>query len=91
MPSPNRATRRATKRPTVPMVRLHDLTMPEAELTAEAFDAYRRLMDDEVPEGERTDLQRWAYRRAGQIGEMLQASVDGRPTYDEHGERVAPA
>lgn len=85
----NRTQRRARARGkvVVPMIRMHDLTLQEAEMTAEAYDAYRLKMDDDVPENERTDLQRWAYARAGQIRDMLQASVEGRPAYDEHGER----
>lgn len=75
----------------MPMVRLGDLTIPEAELMAEWADAWLNQLDEHFLEGQLDDSQRWARARTRQLRDMLQASVEGRPTYDEHREREEPA
>lgn len=89
----NRAQRRAAaqgKGPRTVKYYKVPLTPPELEIVAEALDAYRLQMDDMVDEGDRTDLQEWAYRRAGAIRDILQAELEGRPYHDVHAERLAP-
>lgn len=83
----NRQQRRALarKQAQVPMVKVGLLTIPEAEVVAEALDQYALHLQDVGLEGERV----WAHARAVAIRELLQASIDGRPAYDEHGEREA--
>ncbi len=93
MSQPNRKERRhaARRGRVVPMVKMGLLTIPEAELIAEWADAYLLQQERDLPtEEERTELQRWSVARTAQLRNMLQASVESRPTYDEHAERVEP-
>lgn len=86
----NRQQRRAAarKKLVVPMVRIGDLTMGEAEVVAEALDAYALQIEEDV---NLSDQQVWAIGRARAIRDMVQAGIDGRPTYDEHQDREQPA
>lgn len=94
---PNRQQRRAAERRrnrVVPMVRVGDLTLPEAELHAEAMDAYVRSLDAELPAdvGLWTAQQTWARARAVQLREMYQGTVEPRPVpNDAHGQRLPGA
>lgn len=80
----NRATRRAARRGkvTVPMVRLSDLTLDEAEIVEEALDMYLQEQWAFV-EGEPTDQQRWVIDRAQRIKDGLYAAIHGQPWHDQ--------
>lgn len=85
----NRQQRRAAarKKLVVPMVRIGDLTMGEAEVVAEALDQYALTLEEDT---DPASQQVWAIGRARAIRDMVQAGIDGRPTYDEHNDREQP-
>lgn len=83
----NRQQRRAAERKqaAVPMVKMGLLTLPEAEVLAEALDAYTVHLGDL---GDLEGPQVWALGRARAMRDMLQASLENRPGYDSHAERA---
>lgn len=82
----NRQQRRAAERRKlkVPMIRIGQLTIPEAEVMAEALDMYALQLEETV---EPTSEQVWALGRAKALRDMLQAGIDDRPIYDEQADR----
>lgn len=82
----NRQQRRAVdrKKVRVPMVKIGLLTIPEAEVLAEALDTYAVSLEKET---DPTSEQVWAIGRAKVIRDMVQAGIDNKPTYDQHAER----
>lgn len=87
----NRAMRRAQSRGKVqiPMVRVGDLTMDEAEILEEALDMYLREQDSFV-EGEPTEQQAWVIDRATRIKNALYAAIHGGKWHDQGQERELP-
>lgn len=67
-------------------IRIGDLSLAEAEVIEEALDTYVLKMDEDI-EGEPTGPQVWARGRAVSLRDMLRASIEGRPSFDSHGER----
>lgn len=53
------------------------LTMDECRLVEEALDAYRRTMREDIGEESFDEHQKWAYMRAGHLGNYLQAAIYG--------------
>lgn len=84
--------RQAKMRAVVPMVRVHDLTLAEAELHAEAMDAWLlQLAELESDDSKLTPQQVWGRDRARQLLAMYQAAIEGRVVpNDSHGERLEP-
>lgn len=76
-----------------PKVRYYNvpLTPAEMDLVCEGLDALRRTMDEDIDVESRSDLQNWAYKRAGQVRDILQAELEGRPYYDGDPDRLEPA
>lgn len=88
----NRAMRRAMKRGEVkrPMVRMHDLTLDEAEILEEALVLYLAEQHAFL-EGEPTEQEKWVIDRAEQMRLLLYAAVHGGAAHDVHGERELPS
>lgn len=75
----NRAARRSLQRSKgvrVPLIRIGDLTVHEAEIVEEALDLYLREQWAFV-EGEPDDQQRWVISRAQSIKDGLYAAIHG--------------
>lgn len=86
----NRQQRRAIERRKAAAlcIRMGDLSLAEAEVLAEALDAYALKIEEDAV-GDLTGEQVWARGRAIAMRDLLQASIEGRPAYDSHGKREA--
>lgn len=69
-------------------IRVGDLSLAEAEVMAEALDNYAFKIEEDA-DGDLTGEQVWARGRAIAMRDLLQASIEGRPAFDSHGEREA--
>lgn len=77
----NRQQRRAAERKANKPKKLEGiqllLTMDECRLVEEAMDSLRRTMRDDISEADFDEHQKWAYARAGQLSNYLQAAIYG--------------
>jgi hypothetical protein len=77
----NRAQRRAAERRATKPKKLDGiqllLTADEVRLVEEAMDSLRRTMREDIGEEDFDEHQKWAYARAGQLSNYLQAAIYG--------------